>query len=146
MRFPGYVYESELNETQSRVGWFVKSNILYVRRVDLEEWTLTWSSWTKKKKSNKQIINIYRPFNSPNSLSPLEFFKYQIDLISIAYNNENILVDDINLDWNRKGDLNYHFKNFYNYMEEKMEEHNLIQMVNFRTWSRVVNNVLRSQL
>jgi hypothetical protein len=42
-----------------------------------------------------------------------------------------------------KGDLNYHFKNYYNYMEERMELHNLIQMVNFPTWSRVVNNVLK---
>jgi hypothetical protein len=74
---------------------------------------------------------------------PFGVLQNQIDLISIASNNEIILVGDINLDWNRKGDLNYYFKNYYNYMEERLEEHNLIQMVNFLTWSRVVNNVIK---
>jgi hypothetical protein len=36
MSFPDYVNESKLNETRSRVGCYVKSNISYVRRIDLE--------------------------------------------------------------------------------------------------------------
>jgi hypothetical protein len=96
-----------------------------------------------KAKSNKPIIIIYCHFNPLHSLSTLEFFKYQIDSIYIAYNNDTILVFDINLDWNRNGDLNYRFKNYFNYKEERMEEHNLIEMVNFPTWSKVVNNVLK---
>jgi exonuclease III len=98
MSFPGCALESELNEIRSRVGCLVKSNISYVRRVELEGLNSHLIILDIKAKSNKRIINIYRPFNPPNGLSPLEFFKYQIDLISIAYNNETILVGDINLD------------------------------------------------
>ena len=146
MSFPGYIYESEMNKTQSRVGCYVKSNISYVRRIDLEGQDSHLIILDIKAKNNKHIINIYRPFNPQNNVRPLEFFKFQIDLIHSAYNYDTILMGDINLDWNKKGNHNYHFKNYFNYMEERMGEQNLIQLVNFPTWSRVVNDVFGNQL
>ena len=70
MSFPGYIYESEMNDTRSRVGCYVKSNISYVRRVELEGLNSHLIILDIKAKSYIRIINIYRPFNPPNGLSP----------------------------------------------------------------------------
>ena len=143
MSFPGFIYESENNTIRSRVGCFIRSNITYVRRSDLEGQNSHLVILDIKARSNIRIITIYRPFNPQQNAHPLEFFKYQIDLIQNAYNNDTILMGDLNLDWKKKGDFNYQFKNYFNYMEEKMCNNNFVQLVNFPTWSRIVKDVIR---
>ena len=143
MSFPGFVYESERNKIRSRVGCYVKSSVSYVRRNDLEGQDSHLLILDIKTKSTTRIINIYRTFNPLGEESPLNFFKYQIDLIQAAYNKDTLLMGDLNLDWKRKGDFSYPFKNYFSYMDEKMSNFNFIQVVNFPTWSRIVNNVVK---
>ena len=146
MSFPGYNYESENNTIRSRVGCYVKANISCIRRTDLEGQNSHLIILDVKAKNNIRIINIYRPFNPQQDKRPLEFFKYQIDLIHEAYNNDTVLVGDLNLDWRKKGEVGYQFKNYFNYFEEKLGDTNFVQMVDFSTWSRMVNNLLRESI
>jgi hypothetical protein len=37
--------------------------------------------------------------------------------------------------------MSYPFKNYFNYLEDKMNNFNFVQIVNFPTWSRMVNGV-----
>ena len=146
MSFPGYVYESETNDTCSRVGCFLNSKISYVRRMDLEGVNSHLIVLDVKTNKNLRIINVYRNFNPTPQQSPFDFFKNQVDLISGAYNNNTILLGDFNLDWNKKGLVNYPFKRYFEYMEEKLSNRNLVQIVSLPTWSRFVNGTLRESL
>ena len=50
---------------------------------------------------------------------------------------------DFNLDWSKKDLDSYKFKNYFTDMELATGDLNLMQLVNFPTWSRVVNNIIR---
>ena len=53
---------------------------------------------------------------------------------------------DYNLDYAKRHDVNYDRKNCFELFEEKLGDLNLIQMVKFVTWSRLVGLVLRSSI
>ena len=146
MKFPGFEYESEINNTCARVGCYLNSNISYVRRYDLEGVNSHMIVIDIKSNKNLRIVNIYRSFNPYNHQSPYDLFKYQIDLIHDAYTNNTILMGDFNLDWNKRGLNNYPFKRYFEYMNDKLSELILIQMVNMPTWSRVINGVIRESV
>ena len=44
--------------------------------------------------------------------------KYQVDLIHEAYTNNTVLLEDLNLNWNKSGHLNYRFKRYFDYERE----------------------------
>ena len=96
-----------------------------------------------KSHRNMRFINIYRPFNPRNGLSPREFFNQQLRVIRRSCTNNTILLGDFNLDWNMKGIRNYAFKNYYDDMEEALSGFDFIQLVEFPKWSRTVNNVVK---
>jgi hypothetical protein len=50
---------------------------------------------------------------------------------------------DMNLDWNKKNSMSYPFNMYFHYLENKMNEFNFVQMVNFPMWSRMVNGANR---
>ena len=147
MSFPGYVYETENNDECSRVGCYLSTRVTYTRRTDLEGKNAHLIVLDVKANKDIRIINVYRSFNPINYHSPYEFFKYQMDLISEAYNTKNtILLGDFNLDWDKKDLINYPFKRYFEYMDEKLIEKNLVQIVTLPTWSRFVNGNLRESL
>ena len=45
-----------------------------------------------------------------------------------------------------KNNVNYRYDNMFNDFDDIFDNLNLIQMVEFKTWSRVVNNVLRESI
>ena len=51
---------------------------------------------------------------------------------------------DLNLDLNRRYDVDYCYKNLFDDFELHLETLNLLQLVNFDTWSRMVGTTLRS--
>ena len=50
---------------------------------------------------------------------------------------------DFNLDTSKQFNANYAHKDLFTDFENELGGQNLIQMVKFKTWSRVVNNVLK---
>jgi hypothetical protein len=51
-----------------------------------------------------------------------------------------------NLDWSKKDLLNYPFRNYFNYMDNKLNDLNLMQMVDFPIWSRTVNGAHKKSI
>ena len=97
------------------------------------------------KKPKKRIINIYRSFN-PQGTSQREHFSCQLDLIKLAFNRDSVLIGDLNLDYAKKFNVNYQRETLFELFDTKLGALNLIQIVNFDTWSRMVGPVLRSSI
>ena len=145
--FPGYHFESESISTyKARVGCYIKSGIDYVRRTELEGKDSHLIILDIRAERDLRIINVYRSFNPLIPVSAKTLFENQLILINNAYTSNTILLGDFNLDWNRKGQLNYPFKNYFDCMDEVIAEHSLIQLVNFPTWSRTVQNEHRESI
>jgi exonuclease III len=130
MSFNKYSYESEDNSIKSRVGCYINYSIDYIRRRDLEDKNLHLIILDVKSHRNLRIINIYRPFNPRNGLSPREFFNQQLRVIRRSCTNNTILLGDFNLDWNMKGIRNYAFKNYYDDMEKLFQGSTLFNWSN----------------
>ena len=143
MSMNGYVYESEINCKLSRVGVYLKAGINYVRQFDLEGRDLHLVIIDIKANKNIRIINIYRSFNPQNGQHPRTFFYSQLERLREAMTTNTILLGDFNLDWNKKGVYGYQFRNYFNDMDDVLSGTSLLQLVDFPTWSRVVNNQLR---
>ena len=73
-------------------------------------------------------------------------FTLQCDLIKTAFNCDTVIMGDLNLDYNKKYDVNYSGCHLFEILDEKMLEFNFLQLVNFDTWFRTVGNVNRSSL
>ena len=146
LSFPGYRYESENNSVCSRVGIYVKTNVSYVRRKDLEGVNSHITIIDLKSKNDYRIINLYRSFNPRNDYTPLELFKYQVNIIKNCLTDRTIVLGDFNLDWNKRGCMNYPFRNYFNHWNDEMSGALAIQIVDFPTWSRTVNGILRESV
>ena len=67
-----------------------------------------------------------------------------MSILNLASNSNTIIVGDLNLDYNRKHDVTYSHYNYFTAMETLVEKFNLIQIVNFDTWSRTILNEVKS--
>jgi hypothetical protein len=146
MSLNGYVFEAEINCELSRVGIYLKSEINYVRRLYLEGSNLHLVIIDVRANKNLRIINIYRSFNPQDGQHPRTFFNNQLERIRIAMNSNTILLGDFNLDWYKKGVHGYQFRNYFNDMENILSESCIVQLVDFPTWTRVVNNQVRESI
>ena len=146
LNFPGVNFESETNDVRSRVGIYIKANVDYIRRRDLEGVNTHLVIVDVKCDKKLRIINIYRPFNPQDNVSPRDFFKCQMDLIKQAYTNNTILLGDFNLDIAKKGAHSYQFGSYFECLDLALGDQNHMQLVDFPTWSRSVNGVLRESI
>ena len=90
---------------------------------------------------NLRIIKVYRTFSTYVGESQQTKFKYQLSIIRKAVNERFIVLGDFNLDYSVKNDVNYRYESMFNEFDSMFKGINLIQMVEFATWSRIVNNV-----
>ena len=91
----------------------------------------------------KQKFNIEKP---QNGVGQREKFGYQLDLLNTAINTKTILLGDFNLDCSKNKLEDYSHKNYFRDMELKLAAHNLIQIVDFITWTWTVNGQVRSSV
>ena len=126
-------------------------NIILELRLDLCNCVLVIASQTRVQSGPRFpqvcysyfIINIYRSFN-PNGLTQREQFLIQCEKISLACNKDTIIIGDMNLDYNRRDDVNYQYGQLFEVFNDKLSRFNLLQLVNFDTWFRTVGAVNRS--
>ena len=97
------------------------------------------------KNSSRRIINIYHNF-SPVGLTARDQFIKQCRLVRAAFNSVTIFLGDFNLDYSRKHDVNYSNAGLFAIFDEGFDDLNLLQLVNFSTWSRLVGNTARSSI
>ena len=95
------------------------------------------------KKEPLMLKNIYRSFNPPYNETVRDKFKYQLELITVAFNTKTIFLGDFNLDYRRINDDNYVHKNLFADFDEALSNLNVIQLIDFVTWSRIVGCVER---
>ena len=94
----GYNIELELNNEKKRAGIYLRNNLKYIRKFDLEKegfHLLIVDVYTNVK---IRIINVYRSFRPPNGMTPEIFFNEQLKILNNALCNNCIIVGDFNLD------------------------------------------------
>ena len=55
----------------------------------------------------------------------------------------SIIMGDFNLDEKQKNNTQYSHHRYYDLLQEKFNELNMIQLIKFNTWSRLVGNTLK---
>ena len=71
---------------------------------------------------------------------------YQLDLVRNAFTKDTFILGDFNLDDNMKFNQSYQNKELYNDLDRMWGNFHLTQVVKFATWSRVINNILKSSI
>ena len=145
-----YKLEVEKSTVKSRCAILIKNNIDYTRREDLESIDLSLCVIDVNGSENWRIINCYRLFNPPNNQSQSEHFALQLERINDILSNPNgrkiIIAGDFNLDEENRYSTSYRYKNLFNIQNAIFDNHHLIQIVEFHTWQRVINNVIRKSI
>ena len=145
-----YKLEVEKSTVKSRCAILIKNNIDYTRREDLESIDLSLCVIDVNGSENWRIINCYRLFNPPNNQSQSEHFALQLERINDILSNPNgrkiIIAGDFNLDEDNRYSTSYRYKNLFNIQNAIFDNHHLIQIVEFHTWQRVINNVIRKSI
>ena len=102
LSIPGYKLETEVNKTKKRVGFYKKNHIKYERKINLEgnDSHLIIIDCENGLKNKKRIINIYRSFNPANETAK-DLFERQLRLIKNAFNDDCIIMGDLNLDYKK---------------------------------------------
>ena len=142
-----YTIEIEQTGTKARNAFVINKRINYTRRFDLEANDSSIVIIDVDMVSKYRLINIYRSFNPPNGVTQKNAFDGQLSVIKRSLTNcpnrNPIILGDFNLDTRKKNLNDYSFKNYFESLDSVFEPLNLIQMINFPTWDRVVNNEIR---
>ena len=93
-----------------------------------------------------RLINVYRSHKPKDNLTPREKFKLQLELIRLAMTNETLLMGDFNIDFNKGYAVDYVHRFLFEDFNVALSNFGLEQLIDFVTWSRLVNNVYKSSL
>ena len=124
---------------------FIGNNVEYKRMHQLEGINshiiiidIVNSCWVKR------IINVFRCFNSKGNVSARAKFVYKLEIIKNAFIEKCVILGDFNLDYEKVYDDKYAHKLLFEDFENALSMFNLVQVVNFVTWYRLVGVTLRS--
>ena len=142
----GYTIEMEKNCNKKRAGIYISTDVDYTRRNDLESENMHVVIIDVESDVRFRVFNIYRSFRPPDGISADTFFENQLRLISRAMCNNCYVVGDFNLDVGMAHRPDYSNKLTLGKLENFVSAENLTQIVNFDTWSRVINGTKKSSL
>ena len=146
LTLPGMNLEIEDNTVKARTGIYITSKINYTRRKDLEGRDSNLIIVDVTGSSFNRIINVYRNFNPQGGVPARVKFNYQLEIIGQAFNKDTLLLGDFNLDYSRYHDISYSHKNFFEDFDRALGMKNLVQLIDFPTWSRCVDAVMRESI
>ena len=146
LTFPGYSLEVEKNGIKRRVAIYVRNTLNYRRRVELEGTNRHLVIVDVLGRTELRIITIYRTFKPQDNITARENFELQLNLIKESCTKECIILGDFNIDHAMKYDITYANKHLFADFENSLSHLGLFQHVNFSTWSRMVNGVLRESV
>ena len=142
-----YKIEIEKCTEKARCAILIKDNINYTRRNDLEEVDSSVVIIDVNMKTDYRIINVYRSFNPPNNVTQKQAFRNQLAVIDRAlkdpFSGHVIIMGDFNLDGSKSNATDYRLRDYFDDLQSTFDQHNLIQVINFSTWQRIINNVLK---
>ena len=150
LSFSGYNIEVETNTKKARCCTYIKNDIIYIRRRDLEGEDNNLVILETGMHDKKFIVNLYRSFSPQNGVTPNERFTMQLECIKrMAQNNINhsiMLMGDFNLNYNLIHNNNYNYKLLFEKLIELTTELSLEQIVNSSTWSRSINGNIKESI
>ena len=146
LSFQGFNLEVEQNTIKARTAIYIKDSIPFVRRTDLEGLDSHIVIIDVMGESKHRLINLYRCFNPQDGSTAREKFMYQLDIVRNAFTKDTFILGDFNLDDNMKFNQSYQNKELYNDLDRMWGNFHLTQVVKFATWSRVINNILKSSI
>ena len=138
-----FVFEPEVNNAKKRVGVFINKNIKYRRRDDLEEPNTHVIIIDLLLAHTIRIISLYRSFRPPDGVSASTFFNKQLTLIEKSSTRNMFVLGDFNLDVEMQFRNDYPHKLLYLDLTAMTDRLELFQIVDFPTWSRTINNVVK---
>ena len=145
-----YKIEVEVATIKSRNATLIKNGINYERRIDLEGIDSHLVIIDVNLSKKYRIVNIYRTFNPPTNETQLEHFERQLDTIRNAItsleNRSIIIGGDFNIDYERIEDLSYRNRSLCNRLSLWSENESLVQIIEFPTWHRVINDSYKESL
>ena len=134
----GFNIELETNTVKKRTGIYLRTDVKYNRRTDLEKNDMHIIIVDVICDTNFRVINIYRSFRPPNGITPDALFKGQLDLIKAALCSNCIVMGDFNLDVGMSNRNDYDRKIPLTLLNEFALNNDLIQVINFKTWTRTI--------
>ena len=145
-----YKIEVENSSQKARCAIAIKKTVNYTRREDLEGIDLSICVIDVNGTNNYRIVNFYRLFNPPNNLKQSQHLQEQLTKISGMFNDlgeRKILIGgDFNLDDSKRYAPDYRYKHLFEFQNQQNETLNLIQIIDFPTWRRIVDNVQKESI
>ena len=96
----GYNLELEQNTSKKCAGIYLKQDLNYTRRTDLEKENFHVVVIDVVLNVKIRIINVYRSFRPPNGMTPDAFFVEQLGIMKRALCSTCYIMGDFNLDAN----------------------------------------------
>ena len=87
------------------------------------------------------IISLYRSFRPQGGISPEALFTAQLELLKGAITNNCFVMGEFNLDVKMELRNYYLYKVLFGLLTNFINENNLVQLVNFETWTRTLNGI-----
>ena len=84
---------------------------------------------------------MYRSFRPQGGISPVTFFNAQLGLLSGAVTKNCFIFYDFNLDARIELRNDYIYRYPFSFLSNFVIEKNLVQLVNFETWTRTINGI-----
>ena len=138
----GYILELEMNSEKKRVGVYLHRDVNYVRRFDLEKEDHHIVIIDVKTNPSIRIISLYRSFRPQGGISPDSFFNAQLGVLAGALTKNCFVMGDFNLDVKMELRNEYLYKGPFNLLTDFTTRNNLVQLVNFVTWTRTKHFVI----
>ena len=123
---------------------YINNQIPYQRRTDLEKLDCGIIIIDLNLSKRFRIIGLYRTFTPNNNVTKFEYFKKQMDIISLSWADQSVtsvVLGDFNMDENQRNNAHYSLHRYYDLLQSRFNDLNLIQLIKFNTWSRLVDNI-----
>ena len=150
LTFRGYGLITENNNMKKRTGMYIRNEIDYNRKEELEGNGSGLVIIDVKLDNTVRIIGLYRVFNPPGNVTQHAYFTTQLQLIKIAAEQRGdrklVILGDFNLNEELKHCNDYSHKNYYDELGGVFDPLGLIQLVEFETWRRSVNGTVWSSI
>ena len=141
-----YNLELEINNLKKRTGIYLRKNVKYLRRKDLEIQNCHIVIIDIFASQTLRLIGVYRSFRPQDSVTPAKLFEIQLGIINKALTNNCYIMGDFNLDARMEGRPDYDRKVPLNILMNFALEKNLIQIITETTWSRVINGIKKESV
>ena len=142
----GFSLELELNDNKKRAGIYIRNDVKYVRRTDLECKNFHIVICDINTACLVRVICIYRSFRPPGMISPEAFFNAQLSILKNSLTSNCYILGDFNLDASMAYRPDYNYKIPMTSLSNFVSDSNLYQLVSFNTWSRIIKGIKKESM